>query len=131
MEILFDVRYLCERYKINHWVNHILVGFGRIPTHFLSYAKKQLTITINSNEASRACGTPFQRRWSVYLSFFFFSVESRQALSLSCCSILSSVDKFKNRVSANQYHMTISWAQDSGDDGGVPRQRVFCEKALN
>ena len=68
----------------------------------------------------------------VSVSFFlFFSVESRQALSLSCCSILSSVDKFKNRVSANQYHMTISWAQDSVDDGGVPRQRFFCEKALN
>lgn len=62
--------------------------------------------------------------------FLFFSVESRQALSLSCCSILSSADKFKTRVSANQYHMTISWAQDFGDDGGVKDNVSFVRKLL-
>ena len=69
MEILFDVRYLCERYKINHWVNHILVGFGRIPTHFLSYA-------IATKLRVRAVPLFIEDGQRIFLSFFFCGVQA-------------------------------------------------------
>ena len=54
------------------------------------------------------------------LSLFLATLGAQE--KADCTSMLSSIDSCQNRVSADQYHLTVSWAQVSTHQG-----RVFFE----
>ena len=74
-------------------------------------------MTVNCPPAARPSAPEAYQR---LLSYFLATLGAQE--KADCTSMLSSVDSCQNRVSADQYHLTVSWAQVSTYQG-----RVFFE----